>query len=319
MSGLILRRFMQLIPMILFVSIVSFFLMHLAPGDPIQAYITPKMGADTVERIKKDLGLDKPIYLQYFHWLKKALQGNFGYSYVNHRPVLEKITSRLPATLGLMGTSLFIAVLFGIPLGIISAVFENKFIDNLIMVVTYIGISIPGFWFAIMLIYIFSLKLELLPSIGMHSVGVNSFLDVVKHAILPGVVLSFQNLAVITRYVRSNTIGELKKNYVRTQQSLGSYQRKILFKHVLKNVLLPIITILGMSFPQLIAGAFITETVFGWPGMGRLGISAIFSFDYPVIMAITLMSSLMLIFGNLTADILYGVVDPRIKQNEDLR
>ncbi|WPC42990.1 ABC transporter permease [Clostridium sp. JS66] len=313
MFKLIIKRVLQAIPMLIFISIVSFLLIKLAPGDPIQSFITPKMSANDIERIRHNLGLDKPIYIQYFLWLLNVLKGNLGYSIISYKPVLGEIVQRLPATLGLMASSLIISVILGIILGLISAFYKNKFIDNVITTLSYIGISIPSFWFAMILIYIFALKLHWLPSIGMHTTGINSIIDILKHGIMPCAVLCLQNLAIITRYIRSNAITQLSEDYVIVAIAKGLSRKEVLYKHVLKNTVLPIITILGMSLPDLVSGAFITETVFGWPGMGRLGITSIFKFDYPIIMAITMFSSLLLIIGNLLADILYGIVDPRIR------
>jgi len=313
MFKIILKRIIQAIPILIVISIISFFLVNLAPGDPVQAFVTPKMSENDILRIRKNLGLDKPILVQYFYWLKNILKGNFGYSYINYRPVLKQIMERIPATLGLMGISMLVSVILSIPLGIISAVHKNKFIDRFISNTSYIGISIPSFWFAMILIYVFTAKLGILPSIGMRTVGVESVIDVIKHGIMPSIVLSFSNIAVLTRYIRSSVIGQLKESYVATAYSKGMSKNVVLYGHVLKNSILPVITILGMSLPNLVSGAFITETIFGWPGMGRLGISAIYSFDYPVIMAITMISSIMLVIGNLLADIGYYFVDPRIK------
>ena len=315
MRKLIVKRILQAIPLLIVISIISFLLIKLAPGDPLQAFITPKMSTADIERIRQNLGLDKPIYLQYFYWIKNIFKGDFGYSLTNYRPVLDLILERIPATLGLMGASLLVSLVLGIPLGLLSATYKNKFIDNIITFFSYIGISIPSFWFAMILIYVLSLKLHLLPSIGMHTVGVeDSIFDVIKHGIMPCIVLSSQTLAVITRYIRSSTISQLEEDYVLVAYSKGLNKRQVIFKHVLRNAILPVITILGMSLPDLVSGAFITETVFGWPGMGRLGISSIMSYDYSVIMAITMFSSFLLILGNLLADVLYGVADPRIRE-----
>ncbi|MGK8833835.1 ABC transporter permease [Bacillus paranthracis] len=309
----IFKRVLEAIPMLLFISFISYILMNLAPGDPAQGFRTPQMSEEQVAVIRASLGLDKPVFIRYFYWLKSTLSGNLGYSLITHQPVAKEILSRLPATLGLMGASMVLSILISIPLGMYIALNKNKFIDNFVSTLSYIGISIPSFWFSMILITIFALKLRLLPSVGMRTIGVNSFLDVLKHGILPTVVLSFPNSAVLTRYVRSATIGELQEDYIITAMAKGLSKRGILFKHIMKNSLIPIITILGMSLPSLVSGAFITETVFGWPGMGRLGINSIFSMDYPVIMAITMMTSIMVILGNLIADLLYMVVDPRIK------
>jgi len=311
---LTIKRLIQAIPMLIVISIVSFSLIKLAPGDPVQSFITPAMSDNDILRIRQNLGLDRPVHIQYIQWLKNVITGNLGYSLINHRPVLNQILERIPATLGLMGSSLLLSILVGIPLGLISAANKNKWIDNISTIFSYVGISIPSFWFAMILIYTFSLKLNLLPSIGMRTVGIYTTWDLIKHGIMPTIVLSLQNIAVITRYIRSSTISQLKEDYVMVEYASGASKAEVLYKYVLKNSILPVITIVGMSLPSLVSGAFITETVFGWPGMGQLGINSIFSFDYPVIMAITMFSSLLLIIGNLLSDILYGIADPRIKE-----
>ncbi|MDQ0268221.1 ABC transporter permease [Cytobacillus purgationiresistens] len=313
MKKVILKRFLNAIPLLFIISIIAFLLIKLAPGDPIQSFVTPDMNPDDVERMRKSLGLDQPIYMQYILWLQNILTGNFGYSIITKRPVLDMIIERIPATLGLMGASLLLSLIIAIPLGMITAVKKNTIFDRIANFFAYIGISIPGFWFGLMLIYVFSLQLGLLPSMGMRTVGTDSIWDVMKHGILPATVLAFQNISVYMRYIRSSTIRQLDEDYVQIQYAYGASKRHVLFNHVLRNVLLPVITIIGLSIPNLVGGAFITETVFSWPGLGLLGVTSIFSFDYPVIMAITLFSSVMLILGNLIADILYSVVDPRIR------
>ncbi|CCF13796.1 binding--dependent transport system inner membrane component family protein [Brevibacillus laterosporus GI-9] len=313
MFSFIAKRILQSIPMLFFISIVCFALIKLAPGDPLQAFITPKMSLEDIERIRHNMGLDRPGYVQYLMWLKNVFMGDFGYSLINHRPVLTQVIERLPATAGLMGASILLSVLLAIPLGLLAGANRNKWIDSILNMFSYVGISIPAFWFAMLLIYFFAIKLHLLPSMGIRTIGVTSTWDVIKHGILPCLVLSFGQLSVYMRYIRSNTIGQLKEDYVQIQYAYGSTRWQILFRHVLKNVLLPIITLLGMSLPDLIAGAIITETVFSWSGIGSLSIKAAFGFDYPIIMAITMFTSVLLIIGNLLADILYSVVDPRIR------
>lgn len=314
MGRLIIKRMLQAIPMLIAISIVSFLLIKLAPGDPVQAYITPEMGPADIEKIRENMGLNDPIYIQYFRWMRNVLKGDLGYSLVNHRPVAIQIIERLPATIGLMLTSLVFSMVFGIVIGLFSAANHNKFFDKLITIGSYFGISIPSFWFAMLLVYFLSLKFNLLPSIGMRTIGVHSTWDLIKHGIMPTLVLSIQNIAVVARYVRSSTISQLKEDYVTVEYASGASRTEVLYKYVLKNAILPVITILGMSLPGLVSGAFITESIFGWPGMGLLGMKAIFSYDYPLIMAITMFSSLILILGNLLSDILYGVADPRIKE-----
>lgn len=313
MKEKIIKRLLNMIPMLFFITIISFILMHLAPGDPLQAYISPDMNVEDIERIRESLGLNDPIIVQYFKWLFNTIQGNLGYSMVNSKPVLDLILERLGPTILLSGSALVISIMISIPVGLISGYKKNSIIDKILNVISYIGISIPSFWFAMMLIYVFSIKLNIFPSVGMRTIGVDTTLDLINHLILPVTVLSFYNLSVYIRYIRSSTIEQLKQDYVTTQYAYGASTKDILFKHVLKNTLLPVITIFGMSLPSIFTGAFITETIFGWPGMGQLGVNAIFGYDYPVVMGITLFSSAMLIIGNLIADILYAMVDPRIK------
>ena len=313
MRQLIAKRLLQTIPLLFFVSVACFALIKMAPGDPVLSFVTPNMHAEDIERVRQNLGLDKPAYVQYFLWLKEMFRGNFGYSLINHQPVATLILDRLPATAGLMGCALGLAVLIAIPLGLIAGAFRNRWPDKLISFISYVGISVPLFWLAILLIYLFAINLHWLPSMGMRSIGVHSATDVLKHGILPCSVLAFSFLSTYVRYIRSSTIGQLKEDYVQIQYAYGAGRWQVLFRHVLKHVLLPIITLLGMSMADLVAGAIVTETVFSWPGIGSLSMTAVKGMDYPVIMGITLFSALFLIIGNLLADILYGFADPRIK------
>jgi len=313
MRRLIIRRLLQTVPMLFFVSVVCFAMIKLAPGDPVLSFVTPNMHAEDIERIRHNLGLDQPAYIQYLIWLKELVRGNFGYSLVNHQPVLGQIMDRLPATAGLMGSAIGLAVLLAIPFGLWAGANRNRWIDRAINFFSYLGISVPVFWLAILLIYLFAIHLHWLPSMGMRTIGVSSAADVIRHGLLPCVVLTFGFLAVYVRYIRSSTIGQLKEDYVQIQYAFGSSKTTILFRHVLKHVLLPVITLLGMSMGDLVAGAIVTETVFSWPGIGSLGMTAVRGMDYPLIMGITLLSSVLLILGNLAADILYSIVDPRIK------
>lgn len=313
MKKYIIKRILQSIPILFIVSIISFLIIYMAPGDPVNSYISADMTPEDINNIRENLGLNKPIYIQYIIWLKNILLGDFGYSLVDFRPVGQEILTRIPATFLLMGSSLLLSMVIGISLGLISAYYKDTIIDKTISIISYIGISTPVFWFALVLIIIFSVKLGILPSVGMRTPGNSSIIDVLKHLIMPTIVLSYGNASVISRYIRNNAIQEISKDYVKTAKAKGLKSYTIYKKHILRNILLPIITILGMSIPNLIGGAFITETVFGWPGMGRMGINAINSLDYPIIMAITIISSILLILGNLLSDILYSIADPRIK------
>ncbi len=314
MVKMILKRLAQSIPMIITISIVSFLLIRVAPGDPVRALVTPESSFEDIERIREAMGLNDNYLVQYARWAKAVLQGDFGYSFSNHRPVLEQIVERLPQTLGLMVSALIISLVIGTIIGIISAMNNGGIFDKIFTFLSYVGISIPSFWFAMILIHILSLKLGWLPSIGMRTLGVDTTADLIKHSIMPVLTLSISDTATISRYVRARVVSELKEDYVMTERAQGFSKTDLFFKSILKNSLLPIITILGMGLPRLISGAFITESIFGWPGLGQLGMNAIFKYDYPLIMATTMFASLLLIFGNLLSDILYMIVDPRIKE-----
>lgn len=314
MFNLILKRIAQAIPMIIVISIVSFMLIRIAPGDPVTAHISPESSIEDIEKIRENMGLNDNYLVQYTRWSKSILKGDFGYSYSNHRPVLKQITERIPATLGLMASAMILSIVLGTIIGLVSAMNKGGIFDRIFVLLSYVGISIPSFWFGMMLIHLLSLKFNLLPSIGMRTIGINTFSDLLRHAIMPILTLSISDTAVISRYVRTRTIEQIDEDYVMTEIAQGASKKEVFFKSILKNSLLPLITIVGMSLPSLVSGAFITESIFGWPGLGQLGMNAIFSYDYPMIMATTMFASLLLILGNLISDILYGLVDPRIKE-----
>ncbi len=316
MLKLILNRVKVLIPMLILISILSFGLLELAPGDPADAYINPLMSAQDIENIRVNMGLDKPVQIRYLSWLKNTLSGNLGVSYINHMPVTEQIMEKMGNTFILMGTSLAFSILVAIPLGIFLAVNKNSITSKISSMFNYIGVSIPSFWIGMILISIFSVKFNIFPSGGMHTIGNDSLGDLVKHLVLPVITLGLYNTAIFTNYVEASVSEQLKKQYVVTARAKGLSEKVILFKHVLKNSLTSLVTILGMSIQKLVTGAFVTEVVFSWPGMGRLMIDSIFSRDYTVIMAITMLSALFLILGNLVADILYLLIDPKIKSSK---
>lgn len=311
----ILKRVAQAIPLLIIISIICFTLMKMAPYDAVDAITTPNMSAQTVALIKAKYGLDKPAYVQYFYWAKGILHGQFGYSIVTHQSITESLVSRIPATIKLVLPAYIIALILSIILGLIAGSQKDKWADKLIDGLSSIGIATPSFWLAMMLIFIFGYRLKLFPILGMHTIGQEgSMADLFKHFVMPCAVLVVGFMPELTRYVRSSTIGQLSEDYVMVQEAYGAVKSQVLFKHVLKNVLLPIVTIAGMSLPMLVTGAFVTETVFGWPGVGPYYVKAIQGFDYPVVMAILLLSSGLVIVGNLLSDILYCVIDPRIKE-----
>lgn len=322
MKNFIAKRLFQMIFVLILVSIFSFSIVYFAPGDPLHMYMTPaatghKMSDTELENMRESLGLTGGPIAQYTSWASKTLKGDLGISLINKQPVKDQILEKLPNTIGLMSAALLLALALSIPLGLLAGMHKNKLIDNIISGFTYLGISMPGFWLGIILIIVFSLNLRILPSSGMRNIGVNTNLDLLKHAILPTFVLSLNSMAVFVRYIRANTITQLEEEYVLTAISKGLPKRKIMYGHILKNCLLPIITTVGARFGTLVTGSFIVETVFSWPGLGTLGMSAINNRDYPMIMGITMLSCIILLIGNFLADLLYGVADPRIKEGKE--
>lgn len=315
-----LRRIIAMIPMLLGVTFLSFLIMNFAPGDPTTIYLDPTkpFSAEEIEIIKKDLGLDKPMLVRYVLWLGRTVRGDLGYSFVSRRPVIKEISERLPNTLLLSVVTMSLSLAAGTLIGIYTALNQYKVSDYVITVAAFLGLSTPGFWLALMLILLFSGTLGWLPSVGMMSIEVGPGLleravDLAKHMIMPVIVLSASSVASWTRYQRSSMLEVIKQDYIRTARSKGLPERLVIGRHAARNAAIPVITVLGMSLPGLIGGSALIEQVFAWPGMGRLGINAIFSRDYPVIMAVNLMTSILVMLGNLGADILYAVVDPRIR------
>ena len=268
--------------------------------------------------ITEKLGLDKSMPEQYWGWLTEALQGNFGVSLSYNTPVAPMLLRRLPSTILLMGVSLLVSLALAIPLGLIAGYKKNTWADNLISSFAYFGMSIPSFYFGMLMIILFTATLHWLPSSGMHSVGVDTPLDTLQHMIMPVLTMALGTMASKIRYVRANTIGQLSEEYVLASKAKGCTPAQILRKHVLKNTLLPIISILGMNMASLVCGSFIIESVFGWPGVGSFAMEAIGKRDYPVIMAYIMLSGFILVVGNFVADILYSFADPRIKRGIDI-
>nr|WP_296191735.1 ABC transporter permease [uncultured Anaerobutyricum sp.] len=322
MKNFIVKRTGQMLIVFVIVSIFSFSIVYFSPGDPLYLYTSPavssyKMTEEQLDDMRESLGLTGNVAQRYVNWAGKMLQGDWGLSISNHQPVKEQIMDKLPNTIGLMGAALLLSVLVAIPLGLLAGYYKNRWVDMLISGISYLGISLPAFWFGIILIIVFSMNLGVLPSSGMRTIGVDSAWDVIQHGILPTVVLSVNNIAVFIRYIRANTIEQMEEEYVITAVSKGVPQFQVVKNHVLKNCLLPIITMVGMNFGTLITGSFIVESVFGWPGLGTLCMNAVNSRDYTMIMGITMLSCTVLLIGNFMADILYGLADPRIKQTKE--
>lgn len=315
MNSYLLKRIALAIPVVFLVSVFSFSLVFLAPGDPAQQYRTVDMTDEEYEQLKTELGYNDPVIVQYGRWLGRVLEGDFGTSTSSHAEVWPLICSKLPATVGLMAASIVFSVLASIPLGIVAGYHEGSVFDRVMNAIHYVAISIPSFWFAIMLIILFSLQLGWLPSSGMRTTGVDSVLDLAAHAAMPVLVLSIGKISVYARYVRAATIQQLHEDYVLLALSKGATTWRVLSHHVMKNCLLPVITLVGMNLGSLVSGAYIVETIFGWPGLGTTGMSAIYSRDYNMIMGTTMLSCLLLVAGNLIADLCYSLADPRIKMS----
>lgn len=317
MGKYILKRLLISIPVLFFISIGAFVLVHLTPGDPADMYISPDMTAAQVEMTRAALGLDRPLFIQYVDWIANFMTGNMGFSFADRQPVLTIISDRLWPTILLMSVSLIVAYATAIPLGIISALHKNSKLDRGIIGWTFFNVSFPPFFLGLALIYIFAVELDLLPTGGMEVLGMeNDVGDRIEHLVLPVIVMASQFCANMIRYVRASVLEVLAQNYVRTALAKGLTWRQILRFHVFRNSLIPIVTVIGTDLPKVIGGAVITEQIFQWPGIGSLTIAAINSRDYPVLMAIVILSAIAVLIANLTVDIAYAAIDPRIKYSK---
>jgi peptide/nickel transport system permease protein len=313
MQRYVIVRLGQSLLLLFVVSVVTFVLIQRAPGGP--AILTdPMIGRDQAREMARTLGLDQSLPRQYLTWVANVLQGRLGISFSTNQPVTALIAQRLPATLLLSGAGLLLAVALAVPLGVLAAVRRNSWLDHVITAVSMFGLSVPVFWLGIMLILLFAVQLRWLPAGGMLTVGGPAGVgDRLAHLVLPAGVVSLFALAQLTRYVRSSVLGVLREDYVRTAWAKGLPAWRVWSRHALGNALLPMVTVVGLMLPQVAAGAAITETVFAWPGMGRLAIEAAFQRDYPLIMGITLLVSLLVVTANLLTDLAYGWLDPRVR------
>jgi len=322
MTEYLTRRVLQMIPLLVFISLLSFTIAEFTPGDPVMMYLAPakrSLSVEEIDLLRHQLGLDKPVYIRYFSWLGHMLEGNWGYSLRTNNTVLNEISARLPNTILLGGVSIIFTIIVALPIGVFSAVKRYSIFDYLITITAFIGISMPGFWLALVLIEVFANRLGILPSVGMSSLssnmgGFQNILDVLKHLILPVFTLSFTSIGNWSRYQRATLLEIMNQDFVRTARGKGLKERIVIWRHAFRNSLIPVITLAGLSLPDIVNGAYITESVFGWPGMGRLGITAIQVRDYPIVMGVTMLSALLVVVGNLVADIGYAIVDPRIHQ-----
>ncbi|MGL5766657.1 MAG: ABC transporter permease [Sarcina sp.] len=313
MGKFIIKRILIAIPMLFIISIICFFIIKAAPGNPVQMYMHPGMNHKEIEIIRQNLGLNRPIIVQYVDWLKQVLEGNLGNSLVSGKSIASEIGQRIWPTLILSGISMILTFVIGILLGVIGGMNKDNFIGKIIELFSNISIAMPSFLLALILIVIFTVELNVLPSVGMYSVGNHTFASLITHLIMPVMAIVITDVGGIIQYVKNSIEVESDKDYVRTALGKGLDRESVFYGHILKNSILPVITLIGLSLPSLVMGSVVIEQIFGWPGVGRMAYDAAISYDYPAIMATTLLASVLLIVGNLISDILYMYVDPRIK------
>ena len=314
MRGFLLNRLSQSLILLLIVSIIGFVVLNLLPGGPLAQFgLDPGMTQDDLDRLKEQLGLNRPLWMQYLDWAWRLLQGDWGTSFRDGAPVLSVIGRHVFATLLLMGTSTVIAMAIGTWIGIRGATHRYSLFDYMATVGAMVALSIPTFWFGLVGIYIFSLKLGWLPAGNMYTIGDGSVLNYLHHLILPSIVLSLVHVAIWSRYMRTATLDAISQDFVKTARAKGLSERRVIMKHVVGNALLPMITLAGVQLPSILTGALVTETVFTWPGMGRLFLDSLGYSDYPVVMGLLMFSAILVILGSLIADIAVAIVDPRIR------
>jgi peptide/nickel transport system permease protein len=312
MLGYVARRLLALGPVLLIVATVGFFLIHLTPGDPAAVMLGPDATQDDLTNLRRLMGLDRPLLVQLGRWYSRTLRGDLGYSIFLQRPVLQAIVERLEPTLLLTAFSLAIATAIGIPAGVAAAVRRNSWVDQASMGVALFGVSMPNFWLGLNLILIFSVWLGLLPVAGYVPVG-QSLAGALRSLVLPAVTLGFSGSALIARMTRSSMLEVLGQDFIRTARAKGNEERRVVFRHALRNAMIPTVTVIGLATGGLLAGAIVTETVFALPGVGRLVISSVLRRDYPVIQGVLMFIAAIYVLVNLLIDVLYVYLDPRVK------
>lgn len=304
-----IRRLLLLIPLLLCVSVVVFCILHMGQNDPAMSYLRLSQippSAEALAEARRTLGLDLPLWTQYVQWLYKAVQGDFGLSYITGRPVVDDILYYLPATLELTGLALVLILGVGVPMGIWAALHRNGWQDQLVRAFAFFGVSMPNFWLGFLLVYLFSVTLGWLPALGRGGLS---------HAILPAVALALMSTAINARLVRVSVLEHLNKRFVMYARARGLSEQRILSRHVLKNAALPVITALGLHVGELLGGAVIIESIFAWPGLGRYAVTAIYNHDFPVVLCFMLLMTSIFVFCNLAVDILSVVIDPRLAKS----
>ncbi|MDP3028130.1 MAG: ABC transporter permease [Deltaproteobacteria bacterium] len=322
MATYILKRLFLMIPIFLGITVISFAVLHLAPGAPteMQTMMQPKVSLEARARLNAIYGLDKPLHIQYFDWLKRLVRFDFGRSFSSdNRPVQEKIMERLPITLFINILSLVLILVVAIPIGVLSAVHRYSLFDKATTLFVFVGFATPTFWLALLLMLLFGVYLDWLPISGLKSLNYEylglwgKVVDLGKHLILPVLLSAFGGLAGLSRYMRSNMLEVIRQDYILTARAKGLPERVVIYKHALRNALLPVVTVLGLSIPGLIGGSVIFESIFAIPGMGQLFYGAVMARDYPVVMGELVIGAVLTLIGNLVADISYALVDPRIR------
>lgn len=317
----IIRRILLCLPTLLGISILTFGIIHLAPGGPLNFMLEMQVEVDPemILLMQKQMGLDKPVYIQYFIWLRNILTGNLGVSYISHVPVSSLLSKFWLNTLKLSITGLVISMIISVPLGIISAVKKDSIFDNATRLYSLLGVSLPNFWLGILLIYNVALRFDFIPVFGMRTIGAvyaNSFeavADQLRHMILPIITATFGGSALTIRLVRSSMLDVLSQDYIMTARAKGVKERVVIYKHALRNALLPVVTLVGLSMGFILSGSVTLETVFAWPGLGRYTVNATFMRDYPAIMAMVMIIATMVVLANLITDISYSILDPRVR------
>jgi len=319
------KRLLTMIPLLIGITLISFVVIHLAPGEPtdLQTQLNPQASSELQDRLRIQYGLDKPLYVQYGTWLSRLVQLDFGESFASdRRPVLDKVLERLPVTILLNVLSIILILAVSVPLGILSAVRRNSGFDRATTILVFAGFAMPSFWLALLLMDWLGVRLGLLPISGLKSLGYEylSFFgqlaDRLSHLILPVFVSAIGGLAGFSRYMRSNMLEVIRQDYILTARAKGLSERTVIYKHALRNALLPVITILGLSVPGLIGGSVIFETIFAIPGVGELFYDGVMMRDYPLIMGILVMGAVLTLLGNLIADLSYALADPRIRHSQ---
>ena len=333
MAALLVRRLVALVPLLLGITIVLFFLTHLLPADPVRIALGADASVEQVQAYRDELRLDDPVWRQYLTYLGRLVRGDFGTSIISRRPVVDDLQAYLPATLELAVTSLIISTVVAIPLGVVAAVHRGRLADRVAQVLSLFAVSMPVFWFGVLLQIVFYARFGWLPAsdrlgsgftppptiTGMYTIdglltgNFALFVDALKHLILPAIALSNINLAILARITRSSMLDVLSENYVVTARAKGLTERMVVYRHAFKNALLPIITIAGMRFGDLLAGAILTETIFSWPGIGRYAVYSISNVDYPALIGFAIVATLMYFVVNLAVDVVYAAIDPRIR------